>query len=711
MRKCLIILFLFISSVLSSQTVLRIVGQTYINAEKNWNGVVISDLVPTSLTFSNNSVTSINTNGYMLFAGQESPSSTQNNLDGAVITGNRFTWNYDSLGTALHGLYLGYNKNDVVEYNYLDKVPFGVIIKACAVNGVNMAYTSGGIAYNIVKDFDIGVRIKGMNDVCVYNNTFYSSTGNNVSGIIYISSNPDVPNPAPATGIKIKNNIFYSTYPVCDIYLDVGCEAGFESDYNVFYCSSGNPKFFYRGVSKTFTEWQALGYDLHSVVVNPNFNNTTDLIPTSRLDYGIDLGSTWKTGLSTTAAWTAGSAPATADQNGSWQVGARIYDASSATPFYISSVVENITPNRLEMTYSISLANIVPAASAFNVQVNLVNRTVNSVSILNGKVRLTLAIPVVYGDIITVTYSKPANNPLQTSSGNQAASLTAQTVINNCINLNPTIAIISPVNGSSFTAPANITITTNALDVDGSISKVEFFNGSTKLDEKATAPFSFTWNNVAEGVYLITAVATDNFNAKTTSSAISVSVTNVTPPVNKPPAVNIISPANGRTYTVPAIITITVNASDSDGTISKLTFFNGTIKIGEITSGPYLFSWTVVNPGTYTITVMATDNSNSSTISNSVEVLITPSNDGNSELINLFPNPNTGHFTIEIIKPLQNESNTISIVNFAGKKVYDGILLKKEITKQFNLSDLDLGIYILMISGKEILTTKKFIKN
>jgi hypothetical protein len=105
----------------------------------------------------------------------------------------------------------------------------------------------------------------------------------------------------------------------------------FESDYNVFYCESGSPVFAVDGVSKTFSQWQAMGYDQHSVVINPNFINTTSFVPSARLDYGTDLGTTWQTGLSTSADWSAGTAPATTEQNGKWQAGAIIYPAPVVT--------------------------------------------------------------------------------------------------------------------------------------------------------------------------------------------------------------------------------------------------------------------------------------------------------------------------------------------------------------------------------------------
>ncbi len=89
----------------------------------------------------------------------------------------------------------------------------------------------------------------------------------------------------------------------------------------------------------------------------------------------------------------------------------------------------------------------------------------------------------------------------------------------------PTVSFLKPVTGSKFLAPAAVTITVNAADADGTISKVEFFNGSTKLGEATTAPYSYTWNNVAVGTYTISATATDDRGAQAFTQA-AISVTN-----------------------------------------------------------------------------------------------------------------------------------------------------------------------------------------
>ena len=55
--------------------------------------------------------------------------------------------------------------------------------------------------------------------------------------------------------------------------------------------------------------------------------------------------------------------------------------------------------------------------------------------------------------------------------------------------------------------------------------KVDFYAGTQLLGSDSSSPFTFTWNNVAAGTYSLTAVATDNAGAKTTSQTITVNVT------------------------------------------------------------------------------------------------------------------------------------------------------------------------------------------
>lgn len=188
------------------------------------------------------------------------------------------------------------------------------------------------------------------------------------------------------------------------------------------------------------------------------------------------------------------------------------------------------------------------------------------------------------------------------------------------INVGPTTSITSPANNAIFnTAPTSITINANAADSDGNVTKVDFYNGTTLIGSDDATPYTFTWTNVAVGTYSLTTKATDNDGAVTTSAAITVTVTSP----NAAPTVSITSPTNNATVNgTPATIAITATAADANGTVSKVEFFNGTTLLFSDATGPYEYSWTGVEAGTYTITAVATDNGGATTTSSPVVISV-----------------------------------------------------------------------------------------
>lgn len=185
----------------------------------------------------------------------------------------------------------------------------------------------------------------------------------------------------------------------------------------------------------------------------------------------------------------------------------------------------------------------------------------------------------------------------------------------------PTVSLTSPAANATFTAPATVAISANAADADGTVSKVEFYNGSTLLGSDVSSPYSFSWTNVAAGTYSITAKATDNDGAVTTSSARSITVTTVVG--NQSPTVSLTSPAANATFTAPATVAMSANAADSDGTVSKVEFYNGSTLLGSDATSPYSFSWTNVAAGTYSITAKATDDDGAVTTSSARSITVT----------------------------------------------------------------------------------------
>jgi hypothetical protein len=88
----------------------------------------------------------------------------------------------------------------------------------------------------------------------------------------------------------------------------------------------------------------------------------------------------------------------------------------------------------------------------------------------------------------------------------------------------PAVRLTSPTATSSFTAPASIAVAVDAIDVDGTIQKVEVFAGETSLGVTTSAPYAIAWEGVAAGTYTLTAVATDNDGATTRSSPVTITV-------------------------------------------------------------------------------------------------------------------------------------------------------------------------------------------
>src|ERR1051325_3748321 len=111
------------------------------------------------------------------------------------------------------------------------------------------------------------------------------------------------------------------------------------------------------------------------------------------------------------------------------------------------------------------------------------------------------------------------------ANGSLQGSATSSTDMPVVANTAPTISLNDPQNNTSFAAGANVVIDASAADSDGTIAQVEFFQGSTLLGSDSTAPYTFVWNNVAAGSYAISARATDDLGATTSTTPITITVT------------------------------------------------------------------------------------------------------------------------------------------------------------------------------------------
>jgi len=182
-------------------------------------------------------------------------------------------------------------------------------------------------------------------------------------------------------------------------------------------------------------------------------------------------------------------------------------------------------------------------------------------------------------------------------------------------NVPPVVTLTAPVAGSTFTLPFTLTLSATATDNDGTITKVEFFDDATKLGE-TIAPVSdqpdrwlLTFSSqLSDGIHSVSARATDNRNATTDSAPVVITVKNP----NQAPTITLA--ASVGTVTAPGFLTLTADATDNDGTITKVEFFEGGNSLGELlapTTTPSTFAipLALYSAGTYTLTAVATDNS------------------------------------------------------------------------------------------------------
>jgi hypothetical protein len=89
----------------------------------------------------------------------------------------------------------------------------------------------------------------------------------------------------------------------------------------------------------------------------------------------------------------------------------------------------------------------------------------------------------------------------------------------------PAVALTAPASGTQAAAPASLALEATASDPDGAVTRVEFFEGTTKLGEDTSAPFAMTWSGVPAGTYAVSARATDDSGRSASSAPSTVTVT------------------------------------------------------------------------------------------------------------------------------------------------------------------------------------------
>jgi len=185
-----------------------------------------------------------------------------------------------------------------------------------------------------------------------------------------------------------------------------------------------------------------------------------------------------------------------------------------------------------------------------------------------------------------------------------------------------TVNISEPAANTVFAAGAEIIVKAETTIFNDPVGKVEFFNDTVKIGESVTPPYQINLTNVATGNYQLTAKVSDNAGHSAKSATVMVTVQ-----VSLPPEISMTSPANNSFFTENSDIILSADANDKDGNVTKVEFFNGSIKIGEVVSPPFSFEWKRVPKGDYSIVAKATDNSGITSITYPITITVNGSDE------------------------------------------------------------------------------------
>jgi len=123
------------------------------------------------------------------------------------------------------------------------------------------------------------------------------------------------------------------------------------------------------------------------------------------------------------------------------------------------------------------------------------------------------------------TFPYHCANPFHTSV------MTGSVIVLAVANTPPTVTITNPPDGTVLSEPATIALAARASDPDGgSVTNVQFFQGTASLANVVSSPYSVAVNNLGAGDYTFSAVATDN-GGLTATNGITVHVVTPVPVV------------------------------------------------------------------------------------------------------------------------------------------------------------------------------------
>ncbi|WP_429739087.1 chitinase C-terminal domain-containing protein [Enterovibrio makurazakiensis] len=189
------------------------------------------------------------------------------------------------------------------------------------------------------------------------------------------------------------------------------------------------------------------------------------------------------------------------------------------------------------------------------------------------------------------------------------------------LNEAPTASLDAPTASDKITTGDSVTLSASAADTDGTVANVEFFVDGISVGKDSTAPYSVAWT-AAEGAHSITVKATDDKGAVTESTALSITVeAGTVEPGNEAPTVSV--SVSATAVDQGAVVTLTADAADADGSVAKVDFYAAGQLVGSKAAAPFTLDWTANKIGNVAVYAKATDNKGKSADSALITVNVT----------------------------------------------------------------------------------------
>lgn len=294
---------------------------------------VITTTGVTSFKANNNKVLSKRTGGYNIGIGSEGTNLGDDSINTIEIQKNYIKGRHayaDASTNTVHAIFVGFQINAQVKYNFAWGSGYATVLKHSGGT-----YASGGVYYNIYKDFVRGLLCKGINGVNIVNNTFFSD---DITPQYTIQLDENTGSDASSDCV-IKNNIFIylgsDTYNPIEI-LNGG--TGNVADYNLYYCPNGTLTFINTNGERTWAQWRSDGFDANSSILTDeqflglftDYSNNDFSLPagSAAIGAGETLDAAYDDGLDASTDWGDDNiipVIVTKQQNVAWDCGAYVH--------------------------------------------------------------------------------------------------------------------------------------------------------------------------------------------------------------------------------------------------------------------------------------------------------------------------------------------------------------------------------------------------